>query len=432
MQLTTSAFKKAAKRYATRHTIPLNEGQQAFSEILGFKSTHDALLRLEKTAGPPVPKLMEVAPRESGWQSSDIFWSGLTLPQSHLLFETLMARPETWGKSRGQDRSAAKGLFRVALAVLEMTHKGPIEASDVLPAAELQVILATETQRREAHFHAGTTPNQRDYVLDGYVQHLVGYDAHKKRTADHDFELPEISEVNVAQHVHATNQLREFVAILKSIEDSGGAGMSVRKVFWCDLTIAQFKILVECLVIQQNDAQDRGRLLLRAVLSTMTVESITQINTAQLFDWVQLDNLDQAFIRTHDRNTVDGVTKPQAEWAAAERPLIRYLLSLPGYDIKKIGKKGGQGDDTRLQHANVLGTMSRVFDLLTAIEATGGASACEVKRPSVDETNIREAINKLIATREHPGTSLQARAILHAAEVAELYPMDQIPARLAA
>lgn len=45
-------------------------------------------------------------------------------------------------------------------------------------------------------------------------------------------------------------------------------------------------------------------------------------------------------------------------------PLKNYLINLPGYDRNKFGKRGGQGDDTKLQHGYITMQLSRAFTSL--------------------------------------------------------------------
>lgn len=45
-------------------------------------------------------------------------------------------------------------------------------------------------------------------------------------------------------------------------------------------------------------------------------------------------------------------------------PLKNYLLNLPGYDRNKFGKRGGQGDDTKLQHGYITMQLVRAFTSL--------------------------------------------------------------------
>lgn len=60
-------------------------------------------------------------------------------------------------------------------------------------------------------------------------------------------------------------------------------------------------------------------------------------------------------------------------WKGAEKypglsqvldPITNYLINLPGYDEKKVGKKGGQGDDTKLQHGYITMQLVRAFTSL--------------------------------------------------------------------
>lgn len=45
-------------------------------------------------------------------------------------------------------------------------------------------------------------------------------------------------------------------------------------------------------------------------------------------------------------------------------PIRNYMINLPGYDEKKVGKKGGQGDDTKLQHGYITMQLVRAFTSL--------------------------------------------------------------------
>ena len=45
-------------------------------------------------------------------------------------------------------------------------------------------------------------------------------------------------------------------------------------------------------------------------------------------------------------------------------PIRNYMINLPGYDEKKFGKKGGQGDDTKLQHGYITMQLVRAFTSL--------------------------------------------------------------------
>lgn len=45
-------------------------------------------------------------------------------------------------------------------------------------------------------------------------------------------------------------------------------------------------------------------------------------------------------------------------------PIKNYLINLPGYDRNKFGKRGGQGDDTKLQHGYITMQLSRAFTSL--------------------------------------------------------------------
>lgn len=45
--------------------------------------------------------------------------------------------------------------------------------------------------------------------------------------------------------------------------------------------------------------------------------------------------------------------------------MSNYLINLPGYDPKKYGKRGGQGDDTRLQHGYITMQLTRAFTSLS-------------------------------------------------------------------
>jgi hypothetical protein len=45
-------------------------------------------------------------------------------------------------------------------------------------------------------------------------------------------------------------------------------------------------------------------------------------------------------------------------------PLKNYLINLPGYDRNKFGRRGGQGDDTKLQHGYITMQLSRAFTSL--------------------------------------------------------------------
>lgn len=60
-------------------------------------------------------------------------------------------------------------------------------------------------------------------------------------------------------------------------------------------------------------------------------------------------------------------------WKGAEKypgmeqvldPLRNYVLNLPGYDKAKYGKRGGQGDDTKLQHGYITMQLVRAFTSL--------------------------------------------------------------------
>lgn len=45
-------------------------------------------------------------------------------------------------------------------------------------------------------------------------------------------------------------------------------------------------------------------------------------------------------------------------------PMVNYLKNIPGYDMNKFGKKGGQSDDTRLQHGYITMQLVRAFTSL--------------------------------------------------------------------
>lgn len=265
MQLNTPAFKKAAKRYAARHGLALNEGQLHFSEFLGFSSTHEALLAFGKSEAP----------------------------------------------------SAA-----------------PIEKSQ-----------------------------------------------------------------NLA-------------------------------LFWCDLTVQEFKVLFECLSIKHwkeiGDSNeiwnDKGRQLIRALIPKLHDRFKNPCTTSALFNWMDLDALDSLRNEARVMADANGLADKTSEWHAANQNFNRYLDGIPGYELRRIGQTRRQDQSVREQHAYSISSLSRVFDLLAAIEACGGAAQCQGQiQPAICGDSMKKRIEKLIAVKAHPSHSDDAREIVKMAEVAEIY-----------
>lgn len=127
MTMTTLAFKKASKRYALRHAIPLNQAQEELAHILGFKNLHQAQKRFAKLDPKAplvvVPKVAPLAIERDG----EILWKNLR--------GRLVALEKQIGRTEG-GAEAAVDRFLDAAAV--RYPSGAFEPT-VLPKTPLEV-----------------------------------------------------------------------------------------------------------------------------------------------------------------------------------------------------------------------------------------------------------------------------------------------------
>lgn len=213
--------------------------------------------------------------------------------------------------------------------------------------------------------------------------------------------------------------------------------------FWCDLTLPEFKLLFECLFLQnygrnsQNIQSDHAKLLVHAILGVIeseglipmramhganAPESTAPLGTMELLGYLEIE----AVTAIHRRLLGSKEYKPMIEWPVLQRPFFRYTQSLPGYNPHKSTKFMYEASS---HHLRILAELSRVFDLLLAIEANGGAASCHT---SSGTKNIYLQLQHLMLKREPPESSASAIRIREAADLAELYPVKPMPQALAA
>lgn len=106
-------------------------------------------------------------------------------------------------------------------------------------------------------------------------------------------------------------------------------------------------------------------------------------------------------------------------WPPLDRPLGRYFQSLPEYHKYRISKEKWLDSEVRYHHIHYVNQLNRVFDLLLAIEANGGAALCYT---SSGTKSIHSLIKDLIRKREPIESSLNAVWIKEAADLVEIYP----------
>lgn len=466
MQFKLTAFKKAAKRYADRHSLPLNEAQQAFSEILGFKTVHEALKRLEVTESQSVenpPLAAKSIPPES--PQSNIFWSGLTFAESKVVFNQLMRHPESFGLDSSSIHSVADArcVFNLGMHFLDLTRSGPVTSDEFLSATSLESILDLEERHNKLrHLSEEYVRIKEDDDLERYFASLYGFKEMDHRLNNYEPGKIKIEKHGIESHRHTLIYVNRLISAIASLEAQRAKGIPFeRSYFWCDLTLDEFKILVGCLVPpregESTDRKEQALMFLHAALSAMAAENVHSLTTSKFVEWLQLSNLDALCLRLYERNgmvplertinisgrgrhdteftqysetVVNNLQfKKQEEWLEKDRPmapLVRYLLSIPEYELRGIVKSVGQSRDCKVQHDSLLHVLGRLFDFLDSVEKIGGASSCKVSMPgpgpnSYPDFNVQRAIKKIIFNRQHPRNSEFRIPIYEAIELADFY-----------
>lgn len=153
MHLTTSSFKRAAKRLATKHALALNFAQESLAEAFGFTNLDAALKALYATGDTPAPPSVSTC-------------LGLTGPQVIALMAAIglpRAQDDVW-----QQRSYA--LLRIVVRDVFKVHGGrPVHAAEIISALRLGAI-----ETRCWDFEGRRQPKPASDV-ESYLVTLPGY-----------------------------------------------------------------------------------------------------------------------------------------------------------------------------------------------------------------------------------------------------------------
>lgn len=217
MKIDITTFKKAAKRYALRHSIPLSQAQEGLSVIFGFNSSHEALKVLSRPDVPPQTAT------DQAIVMGPLVWSDLDARHLRVLCDCLINPSEHAGpEGASSDRSQISGnLLRAVISDLSEFTKERSEPVTLVQLIGLFDLDAMDERalhlvsQHKGWVHAWPAPCM---AFGRYLEALPRYDRSKsgKRSG-------QVDETRHA-HAYAMAGLARVLSLLSAIDAAGGAG----------------------------------------------------------------------------------------------------------------------------------------------------------------------------------------------------------------
>lgn len=237
MKFDTTTFKKAAKRYASRHSIPLSKAQDGFSQIIGFNTAHEALAVLAK---PDDQRLAPLLP-SSAELSASPFWADLDATELRILCECLLSQrdPGSQDGIQGDRSRLASDLLRAVLSDLTQ----PYRFQQLLTAP-----LPIDSNVFSRHFALDSIDERAKNL---YIEHNGWADqwpCPSRALGRYLESLPRFSRNNTGKrggqaeetrvaHAYALTGLTQVFDLLSAIEMAGGASRCAMSEDWPEIRI---------------------------------------------------------------------------------------------------------------------------------------------------------------------------------------------------